>query len=164
LRNDPVAHLNAEYQTELARVSSQDVGAPLTRVSATFSASTREVSQNGNRIRVMSNMESFQRSPRSMPTDGLTIASASRGVQSAKRCRYCGRDTASLQDSAPLARLAIWRSFRSGVVEDKITLRLRPSKPITAARCPPGNSLKLQDAPTLRASPATPQWFPFGPS
>jgi hypothetical protein len=36
LRNDPVAHLNAEYQTELARVSSQDVGAPLTRVSATF--------------------------------------------------------------------------------------------------------------------------------
>jgi hypothetical protein len=28
LRNDPVAHLTAEYQTELARVSSQDVGAP----------------------------------------------------------------------------------------------------------------------------------------
>lgn len=54
LRNDPVAHLNAEYQTELARVSSQDVGAPLTRVSATFSASTRDLSQNGNSIRIMS--------------------------------------------------------------------------------------------------------------
>ena len=60
LRNDPVAHLTAEYQTELARVSSQDVGAPLTRVSATFSAATREVSQNKNWIRVMSVMESFQ--------------------------------------------------------------------------------------------------------
>jgi multidrug efflux pump subunit AcrA (membrane-fusion protein) len=52
LRNDLVAHLNAEYQTELARVSSQDVGAPLTRVSGTFSASTRDLSQNGNWIRV----------------------------------------------------------------------------------------------------------------
>jgi hypothetical protein len=54
LPNDPVAHLTAEYQTELARVSSQDVGARLTRVSAIFSAATREVSQNWNRIRIMS--------------------------------------------------------------------------------------------------------------
>jgi hypothetical protein len=31
----------------------------------------------------MCNMESFQRSPTSVPTDGLTTASISRGVQSA---------------------------------------------------------------------------------
>jgi hypothetical protein len=101
LRNDPVAHLNAEYQTELARVSSQDVGAPLTRVSATFSAATRELSQNGNWIRVMSIIESLQRPSRSVPSDGVSIASIARGVQSANAC---GRDTAWLQDSAPLAR------------------------------------------------------------
>ena len=32
----------------------------------------------------MSNMESFERPPRSVPSDGLTIAATSSGVQSAK--------------------------------------------------------------------------------
>ena len=44
LRNDPVAHLTAEHQTELARVSSNDIGLILTRISATFGALARDVS------------------------------------------------------------------------------------------------------------------------
>ena len=43
----------AEYQTHLARVGGNDVGAILTRISATFRARTRDVSQNGIWIRVM---------------------------------------------------------------------------------------------------------------
>jgi hypothetical protein len=42
----------------------------------------RELIQNGILIRVMCNMESFERPPRSVPSDGLTIASASSGIQS----------------------------------------------------------------------------------
>jgi hypothetical protein len=67
-----------------------------------------------------------------------------------------GHNTApSDRSTRRVYRLAIWRSLRSCVVEDKITLRVQPLKPTTAARCPPGNCSKLQDAPALRAGPAT---------
>jgi hypothetical protein len=57
LRDDPAAHLRSSILDHLAGLGANDVGAILTRVSATFSAATRDLSQNGNRFRVMCHME-----------------------------------------------------------------------------------------------------------
>jgi hypothetical protein len=48
LRGDPVAHLRPlSPRTYIARVGSNDIGFILTRISASFGAATRDVSQNG---------------------------------------------------------------------------------------------------------------------
>ena len=66
----------------LSRAGSSEVDSILTRISATFFVAEREVSQNGILIRVMCLMESFERPPRSVPSDAFTIAPASSGAQS----------------------------------------------------------------------------------
>jgi hypothetical protein len=72
------------YDPYLARVGSNEVDSILTRISATFLAAEREVSQNGNWFRVMSNIESFELPPRSVPSDVLTVtASCYTGVLAA---------------------------------------------------------------------------------
>ena len=64
-------------QAYIARVGSNEIGLILTRISASFGAATREMSQNGNWIRVMSFMESFERPASRVPDDALTIISTS---------------------------------------------------------------------------------------
>jgi len=69
-------YLILDCRPNLARTWSNDVDAILTRISASFGAVTRDVSQNGNWIRVMSVMESFERPhPKSVPSPALTLAS-----------------------------------------------------------------------------------------
>ena len=109
------------------------------------------------------------------PSNSGSLVLRSNGDSSSSPCSIAdradvGEGSLDSHDTAPserstrrVYRLAIWRSFRSCVVEDKITLLVRPSNPITAARCPPGNCSKLQDAPTLRASPATASIVSFWP-
>src|SRR6266478_1989713 len=70
-------------RTCFAPLSTNDIGSILTRISAAFGTATRDVSQNGNWFRVIPIMESFERPPRSVPTDDLTIVPASSGIESA---------------------------------------------------------------------------------
>ena len=83
LRDDPVAHLRPLLPEPYRAGRQQRYRLILTRISASFGAVTRELSQNGNWFRVMSVMESFERPPRSVPSDALTIPCTSSG----KRCR-----------------------------------------------------------------------------
>jgi hypothetical protein len=51
----------AEFWACIASVDSNNIGLILTRISTSSGVVTRDVSQNGNWIRVMSVMESFER-------------------------------------------------------------------------------------------------------
>jgi hypothetical protein len=80
LRDDPVTRLRPFSPRSISRGSAAASSARfLTRISASFGTAARELSQNGNWIRVMCLMESFE-PPRSVPSDALTIVSASSGV------------------------------------------------------------------------------------
>ena len=72
LRDDPVFHFRlVTYQAYLARTWSNEVDSILTSIPATFLVAEREVSQNGIFIRVIRNMESFERPPKSVPLCAL---------------------------------------------------------------------------------------------
>jgi hypothetical protein len=85
----------------------------LTKISRTLRVATREVIQIGIWIRVMSIMESLQRSPRNVPSDGVTNAATSRGVQSAKALDEKWSHTSRFKKSflSSLARPAVQTSL-----------------------------------------------------
>ena len=96
LRDDPVTHLRPlSPRPFIARIGSNDIDLILTRISASFGATTRELNQNGNWIRIIPIMESFARPPRSVPSDDLTIRSVSSG-QSADAFEGMGHGTNSV--------------------------------------------------------------------
>jgi hypothetical protein len=84
LGDDPVGRRKPRSTTPTLRgASCPDLGSILTMISGSFGGVARDVSQNGIWIRVMCNMESFQRPPRSVPSNTFTISSASSRTHSA---------------------------------------------------------------------------------
>ena len=83
LGDDPVGRRKPRSTRPALRgASCHDLGSILTRISGSFGGVARELIQNGIWIRIMSIMESFERPPRSVPSDSFTIAPASSGAQS----------------------------------------------------------------------------------
>jgi hypothetical protein len=74
MRQDPIGH--SDRRAGLSRVHpGHELSAILTKIARSFGVSASDLSQNGNWIRIMYDMESFRRPAGNVPRSALTLPS-----------------------------------------------------------------------------------------